>query len=490
MSVREGEVAAAWELLNGGKVVAARDAFLALSAGMPGDHRVVLGLSECHMRLNDPVAAERCLREYGATTPALQTQLAFALQIREQWAEAEHWYRAALAEGGDQPRARLGLGVVLMKLGRMDEAQEILESHLRLCPGDGHAWVHLAALHRAFGRMAPAFAAYRNGLAVLDPGDRLVVSAHCELALTALSLGDYSTGFAELEWRLDSLLADYVAVMRAAAPPWEGVVARGRRLLLWCEQGLGDVIHFARYAQLLGGLGMLVHLLVPPQLVRLARTIPNVHGVHVGGDVIPAVDFQAPLLSVPHLLRLGGRGLSIPRQVPYLFPDAAEVELWRARLDQTATGRRRIGLVWAGNPAFGLDSRRTLDLDTLAPILRVPGNAFYSLQLGNRAPAEQLAAHGIVDLAGHIGDYADTAAAMQALDMVISVDTSTVHCAGALGKPTWLPLYSPPDWRWGLNGDETIWYPTIRLFRQTVQGRWDDVVQSMAAALAALETRT
>lgn len=478
------DVDGAWRLLKDGEVQAAHEAFSALALRDSGA-RVVLGLAECHLRRGDPVAAEHCLRQAGEDLSAeLRTELGLALQSQERWQDAEVEYRAVLAEGGDWPRARLGLASVLMSQRRMAEAQEVLERHLELCPGDGHAWVHLAAIHRFFARMPQAFKAYRNGLGILEDTDPLTAISHCELALTALALGDYATGFEELEWRFLAVMAAHSDSMRAIAPSWEGVIAKGRRVLLWYEQGLGDVIHFARYVQVLGERGMEVHLWVPPVLARLAATIPYVHTVHVAGDPIPAVDCQAALISVPHLLRRGGRGLSIPRKVPYLHPDPAEIALWRDRIDPIAAGRRRVGLVWAGNPGFGLDHRRTLELEVLAPILAVPGNAFFALQVGEgRLPADRLAAAGVTDLADHIRDYADTAAAMSALDLIISVDTSTVHCAGALARPTWLPLYTPPDWRWGLSGDETIWYPTIRLFRQTVQGEWGDVVDRMAQAL-------
>lgn len=478
-----------WDLLQRGDNAAAWAHFQALLPERGDDPEVILGLAECLLRAEQGAAAERLLRDHPLPSLPLRIQLGFALQVQGKWAEAETEYRAVLAEDEKSPRARLGLGVVLIKQGCMAEARTVLERQLELYPDDGHAWLHMASIHRAFGHMAPAFAAYRHGLARLPEKDPVAIISHCELALTALALGDYATGFAELEWRLQSLMGEHVAYTRSLAPDWEGVVAQGRSIVLWYEQGLGDTIHFARYAQLLARMGMKVYLWAQPPLARLLRTLPDISGVCVGGDAIPHVDCQAPLVSVPHLLRLGGRGLKIPREVPYLFPDAAEVERWRSRIDPVAAGRRRIGIVWAGNPGFGLDHRRTLELESLAPILQVPGNAFFSLQMGaGRVSAERLARYGVTDLADQVGDFADTAAAMAALDMVISVDTSTVHCAGALGRPTWLPLYLPPDWRWGLNGDETIWYPTLRLFRQSEQGRWDDVIERMAQALAALDT--
>lgn len=478
-------------LLEANDIAAAWEAFKAALALDPVRPQAVYGLSECLMRRKQFVEAENLLRTYAFPHAELRAQLGSALYGQERWQDAEAEYRAAQAGQPPSPRAGIGLGLALMNQDRTIDARAELERHLRAYANDAHAWIHLASCCRMLGDMAAAFSAYRHGLSLLPEGSAMAVSGHWELGLTALALGDYATGFEELEWRLEALMGKHVAAMREVAPPWEGVVARGRSILLWFEQGLGDTIHFARYAQLLGKLGMEVHLWVQPQLARLLRTMPHLAGVYVMGDVLPPMDCQAALISVPHLLRLGGRGLNIPRAMPYLFPDAAEVERWRQRLDALTPpgGGRRVGLVWAGNPGFGLDSRRTLDLDALAPILDVPGNAFFSLQMGERrVAAERLAHWGIIDLTDGIADFADTAAAMMALDLVISVDTSTVHCAGALARPTWLPLYQPPDWRWGLTGDETIWYPTIRLFRQTVQGQWDDVIRAMADALRALPT--
>jgi hypothetical protein len=250
-----------------------------------------------------------------------------------------------------------------------------------------------------------------------------------------------------------------------STPRWNGEVLPGQRLLIWAEQGLGDTLQFARYARLLARAGADVVLEVQPSLERLVReSLPDVE-VIAYGQSIPDHDAQVPLLSLP--LILGTRLGSIPADVPYLSADPERVRAWAERLGPPG-GMRRVGLVWAGNREHKNDRRRSLEPDLLRPLAELPSIEWLRVQPGAtpRPPLE------MVDRTAELADFADTAALLMQLDLVITVDTSVAHLAGALGRPVWIMLPYEPDWRWLLERTESPWYPTARLFRQARPGDW------------------
>jgi hypothetical protein len=252
------------------------------------------------------------------------------------------------------------------------------------------------------------------------------------------------------------------------------------------EQGLGDALHFVRYLPLLRHRSGASRILLEahPKLARLFTqsggwTAEIVPGHRSEESALPPFDCHVPLLSLPLAL---GRYEPMPMADAYLHADPVLRDEWRQRLG--ARSSLRVGLVWAGNPEHKLDSLRSIPPEKLLPLLHTPGGEFYSLQMGlPTGGSAQWAAAGLIDHTKHLADFADTAALLAELDLVISVDTATAHLAGALGRPVWVMLPFQAEWRWGSTGDRTPWYPTMRLFRQSDFGDWDGVVASVTLHL-------
>jgi hypothetical protein len=287
-----------------------------------------------------------------------------------------------------------------------------------------------------------------------------------------LSEGNLERGWAEFEWRWRS--AQMEAPRYAGAPRWTGEALGDRRLLVWAEQGLGDTLQFVRYATLLARHGVDVVLEVQPELERLVRhSLPEVEVIGRGLQS-PRFDVHAPLMSLPYLL--GTRLDTIPAELPYLY--AEEAAVWLGPRD----GRHRVGLVWAGNRHHTNDGRRSLDPNLLASLDGLGDIQWFSLQPGTTT-SPQL---DLVDWTADLTDFADTAALLMQLDLVVTVDTSIAHLAGALGRPVWILLPYAADWRWLVERSDSPWYPSARLYRQPAPGDWPSVVERVRADLAVL----
>ncbi len=309
----------------------------------------------------------------------------------------------------------------------------------------------------------------------LDPN---LADAHLNLAQGLLRSGNFAEGWAEYEWRWQRKgMAEAVLDQ----PRWTGSPLAGRAILLRSEQGFGDLLQFVRYADLLHRQGGTVIVESPPVLASLMRSCPGVDRVVVHGEPLGEFDVHVPLLSVPGIL--GTSPETIPAKVPYLWPMQESIERWHEEL--AAESRLKIGIAWQGNPANLMDAFRSIPLAQFAAIARMRGVQLYSLQSG--AGREQLAEviddWPIVDFGDGLGDFQTPAAVMRNLDLVISCDSAPAHLAGALGVPVWLAITVVPDWRWMLNRQDSPWYPTMRLFRQTRLGDWGGVFQDIQHAL-------
>ncbi len=342
----------------------------------------------------------------------------------------------------------------------------MLRGLLAAHPNHAVGWKNLGAAERALGNFGAAREAYATAIRHVPD----YAEAHCGLGLLDLLLGDARAGFASNEWRWRS---PNIPAPLLKGQRWLGEPVNGRTILLHYEQGFGDTIQFLRFVPLVAALGGPVLLRSQRSLERLAVTVRGVTRLVPESERLPRYDLHAYLMSLPLLLGLDGPPSQC--EVPYLAPPAARVAHWRQMLPPAA--EKRIGLVWSGNPAHDNDLQRSIDADLLAPLLAVPGCAFFSLHPTVEPPT------GVKRLPGRLTDFAETAAAIVNLDLVIAVDTAVAHLAGALGRPVWILLPAVPDWRWGLVSLQTPWYPSARLYRQTARGDWAEVLARVAADL-------
>jgi tetratricopeptide (TPR) repeat protein len=420
-------------------------------------------------RLDEALAAGRRAIALDPGAHAAHNNLGIVHYERGEYSLAANAYRAALAAKPDFALAQSNLGNALAALDRIDAAVEAYRTALALDPNFVDAWCNLGSVLNIAGRRDEALEAYRTGVA----RDPLSADAHTGVALQQLLRGDLDAGWFEYEWRMRSS-----EVRRATfeGPAWQGDAPRGRRLLLHAEQGLGDTLQFCRYASLLRERGAEVVLRVQAPLRRLmAQSFPEATVLADTETPLPCHG-QCALMSLPMLL-----GGEMPGGVPYLRAAPGEVVTWRERL-AAPRAKLRVGLAWSGNPRHRNDRNRSIALKVLSPLLDIRGVQWVSLQVGRGERPEALPPQ-LLDASPWIGDFADTAAALEALDLVVCVDTAVAHLAGGLGRPTWLLLPVGSDWRWGLERADSPWYPSVTLFRQETYGDWSSVVSRLRREL-------
>jgi len=433
------------------------------------------------------------LRELGRGEQALEP-LRRALRLRPDFPEAALNLAAALEEVGRLEEAvellgrelerrpgfaeaRVNLGNILGKQGRLEEAAEQLRQAVGQKPELAAAWNNLGAIYERSGRPREAVACYRE--AVRRRPD--FAEAHLNLGMACLLTGRFQEGWREYEWRLKLRGGPEGRFRR---PVWEGSSPEGLRILLTAEQGLGDAIQFVRYVPLLAGRGAVVYLECAWRLAPLLRSVRGLAGIVPAGSVPPDFDVHLPLLSLP---RVFGTDLGdIPAEVPYLEAPREGIERWRRWIRRRSAGLS-VGLCWASNAQGKNAAARSMRLERLAPLGRIPGLTFFSLQRGPQAAeaAQPPGGMRLEDLEAEAEGILDTAAAIAGLDLVISVDTMVAHLAGALARPVWTLLPFAPDFRWMLERSDSPWYPTMRLFRQPAPGDWDAVIGEVARELSA-----
>lgn len=421
-------------------------------------------------------AYERSL-ELRPDFPQVLCNLGMAHLARRDYAAALRRFEQAAVFPPPIPEVFNGLGVALKALNRPGEAVGAFQKALALRP-DVIDWLgNLGNTYAALHRFEEAHAAYDQMLK-LKPGDG---AARFGKSLAYLVSGQFKEGFALYESRWASELRGCKRVFRK--PEWDGETSLdGKIILAHCEQGLGDTIQFARYAPLLGKHNTTVWLEVQPSLVELCKTILGDVTVFPEKSAPDSYDLTCSLLSLPRLLKTTLE--TVPATCPYLFADPAKASVWRARL--AASDEPRVGLVSSGNPHHTNDHNRSIPLSALASIFEASAGSVFILQKELSVPdSEFLAERGF---ASHIGaefaDFADTASAIDSLDVVISVDTSVAHLAGALGRPVFLLLPFSPDWRWLVDRPDSPWYPSMKIFRQPAPGNWSAVIDAVKLELA------
>jgi Tfp pilus assembly protein PilF len=449
-------------------------------------------LAEVHSNLGEALA-------HAGRIPEAIASCERAVQLRPDYSDALNNLGMALAQDGQHEaafvafeRARTlepnapatlnNLGRMLQKIGRWTESIAAFDQAIALRPAYAQAHANRGTSLLATGQWAPALSALRTATE-LRPD---FADAWWNIAFVKLLQGHFEEGWPLFEWRLRC--RGYAGQQREfRLPPWTGEPAPKQTILVHTEQGFGDTIQFLRYLPLVRKRSGAAKILFEcqPELLRLIqgtkRVGVEVIAAHRGDDNASALEFDEhiPLLSVPLAVK---QFEPLPMDKPYLRAEAKLCTVWRKRLGK-AKGLR-VGLAWSGRRTHEGDRERSIEPEQLLPLLRTHGVRFYSLQVAaNGVLPATLAEAGVHDLTADITDFADTAALVSEFDLVITVDTATAHLAGALGQPVWTLLAFVPDWRWGLEREDTPWYPTMRLFRQKTAGDWDEVLARVADAL-------
>lgn len=409
---------------------------------------------------------------------ALMGELALQSVLAGRYAEAEILVKHSIGAGGDAAYVLYLLGHIQYHLRRYEEAAAALGLSVAIDPGQAPAQNDLAAALFALGREAEAVPAIERALAAQPD----LAEAQETWSIELLRAGRLREGWPHYEARFHSALGaryrrDFVQ------PQWRGAgPIAGRTILLHAEQGAGDTFQFVRYVPLVAALGATVVLEVLPGMRSAMGGLDGVAAVVERGEALPTFDLHCPLLSLPLAF---GTGLdSIPAEVPYLAAPPDRVAAWRGRLGSRR--RKRVGVVFSGNPEHPDDGRRSIPLVQFARLLSLAAEHEFHILQHEIRPADRFALEllpHVRDHSGEIVDFADTAALVLLMDLVVSVDTAVAHLAGALGWPVWTLLPFKPDWRWMTGRDDSPWYPTMWLFRQSRAGDWESVLEDAARRL-------
>jgi|HubBroStandDraft_1064217.scaffolds.fasta_scaffold00033_16 tetratricopeptide (TPR) repeat protein len=468
------------------EAVRSLEAALALEPDL-AEARCTLGVALAALgRADDAIASFRAALACDPDMAQAHFNLAGLFVSRGQVPAAMVHYRELVRLEPGNAMAHHLLGRGLCGEGDIDEGVRHFREAIRLQPGYAEARHNLGMTLAFAGRWEEALAALEETLRVEPRSPQ----SHYDLCLVLLMLGRFEAGWEELEWRWG---IEGTRDLRRPfpQPQWRGEDLAGKSLMLHDEQGLGDTLQFCRYAPLVAGRGGKLYFEVNAALVTLLRRSfagdridflprsPSFPGI----DRLPACDYHSPLMSLPRVF--GTRLESIPAEIPYLRCDPEKRRVWSDRL--AFLPRPRVGLVWAGRPGYAQDAVRSIALARFAPLAGISGASFLSLQKGPAAAQLQTPPPGLTihDFTADLADFDDTAALVDTLDLVISVDTAVAHLAGGLGKSVWLLNRRIPDWRWLLDREDSPWYPTLRLFRQPRHGDWDSVVARVAEGLAA-----
>jgi tetratricopeptide (TPR) repeat protein len=478
------------------------DALAYLAAADIGQGRVEAGVE----RLKQVTAARPGWAE-------VRCNLGVALAMLGKQEEAVASYREALRLQPNYADAERNLGVALAELGQHDEAIAAFKRALQQRPGFAEAYANLGNLLRRKGRLDDAVAAlqeavrlkpayaegYSNlGNGYLKRGDfdlalkayaqaldlrASYAQAHYNRSIARLLTGDLPGAWQEYEWRWQCK-GFYMPPHHQ--PRWDGSPLQGRTLLLHAEQGLGDTLHFIRYAALAKARGGTVFFECQRPLLQLLARTPGIDRLLPMETQMPAFDVHSPLVSLPCIF--GTNLTNIPAQVPYVFADENLLKSWRHEL--AGLPGFKIGIAWQGDPKHQEDQLRSIRLAAFEPLAKVAGVCLINLQKGPGAEQLDQVGFNVIDygdrLDGTAGPFMDTAAVMKCLDLVITCDSAVAHLAGALAVPVWVPIHHVPDWRWLLDREDTPWYPTMRLFRQSAAREWGSVFARIAQELQKL----
>jgi tetratricopeptide (TPR) repeat protein len=411
------------------------------------------------------------------------SNLGVALMRQGQLEEAIAACQRAIALKPNLAEAHCNLGETLFKQDRIEAAIVAYHQAIALKPDLGNAHCNLGVALCEQNRIPEALSHLHTAVS-LDPDDAI---AHINLGMTQILIGDFENGLSEYEWRWQH---KDIPKLNFSQPLWDGSALDGRRILIWAEQGFGDTVQFIRYAPMLDQMGGRAIVRCPASLVRLIASMPSVELAIAEGEPLPEYDVHVQMLSLPKLLET--TVANIPAQVPYIQSD-----IWQCAAiakNSLPLDALNVGIVWASGyrdqpDALRFYHKKSCPLSEFMRLLDIPQVQLYSLQVGGNANDidEFIGCDRLHNWSPFIHDFTDTAALVAQLDLVIAVDTAIVHLAGAMGKPVWNLLPFAPDWRWFLEREDTPWYPTMRLFRQSERGNWEEVIKRVGAALRSFQ---
>jgi Tfp pilus assembly protein PilF len=484
MATIQDALAIAWRMYQASDLAGARRAYrkvVEIDPSVDAAWQMIGAIDQLEGRLDLAVTSYQEVLRLDPKHAEAMNNLGVALHAQGQIENALQCLRRAIELKPEYADAHGNLGNVLQEQGHLDLAVASYRQALQLKPGYFDALNNLGNVLRAQGKLTESVASYERALEIKPNNPQVRMSR----ALCWLQMGDFKRGWEEYEWRLQ---CKEFAIPAFRQPCWDGSPLQRSPILLYADHGLGDSIQFIRYAPVVKARSGRVIVACQQPLARLLATCPGIDEVVAEGSILPDFAFYAPLMSLPRILETSLAG--IPAEVPYVTADSSLVEQWHHELGPG--GGLKIGIAWQGNPRHRRDHQRSFRLAQLEPLAQVSGVRLFSLQkgIGTDQIAELGERFAVLDLGGRFTDFMDTAAVMRNLDLVITLDSSLAHLAGALGIPTWVGIPIAADWRWLNEREDSPWYPTMRLFRQKLWGDWDEVFARMAGELMAkLESR-
>jgi tetratricopeptide (TPR) repeat protein len=438
-----------------------------------------MGNALCNLgRLDEAIAMHQRAIELNPQFPVAHNDLGNVLVEKGLFDQAVASFQMALRLDPKSAASHYNLGNVLLLKGQPAHAAAFYNVAIQLDPMNAEFHHNLGIALRGLSRFDESLASYQRAIA-LKPNDPVM---RWHLAMALLMAGDFEKGWEEFEWRLKH---PGMRLNRGfGQSQWDGSDLAGKTLLLHAEGGFGDALQFIRLLPDVTARGGRFFLECQSELITLFSDLPGIEKIIPRGAALPEFDLHIPLQGLPRVLKI--RMENIPSQVPYLKAPKDRAASWAARLADHQ--KLRVGLCWAGSGS-GKDDIRTRSLEIFAPLADVPGVQFFSLQIGPESHQPPPTGMDWIDVTPELNDFADTAALVQNLDLVISVDTSIAHLAGALAVPVWVLIPFICDFRWFRNRTDSPWYPTMRLFRQPPGGEWNQVIQSLADALREMASK-
>lgn len=474
--------------MKAGRLSEAEAIYRQLLEEQPEHHEALFNMAVIlsHQKKYDEALA--CCRKVIALTPNMavaHNNLGNIYLEKKDFANALATFRHGLTLCKGSVELHNNLANVLKELGEFDEALENYQKALKLQPRNAVVLSNMGEIYRSLNRLDEALAHYRKAIAI-DPD---FGQAQWNLSMTQFTLGDYAAGFPWYEKRFDPDRKEEFASLWPLAmkfvgkPRWKGEDLQGKTLAIWTEQGLGDSLMMMRYLPLLSqkGAGAVI-VYCGPELVKLMLTRTGLVVDNRTEMRLDSFDVHCPIMSLPYAF--GTTLETIPRNTPYLEAPAALAEKWGRQLAQF--DGLKIGLAWAGNKEMKKDHLRSIALERLAPLMALRGVQFVSLQKGEAARQLKQTDWQVLDWMEACHDLMETAALIDRLDLVISVDSAIAHLAGALGKPVWLLNRFESEWRWMMERADSPWYPSMRIFRQPARHDWDSVIEAVTSELEKL----